>query len=150
MQKIKIKKYMFSYFNGVILNGGLFIFLIFFIIVLLALSKVKSDDKEWFFFTCLELMKFNKSKPRFNRKTNIEPKPETKTKTEDGYWKITGKDREIKTNGTNIVIGIKKTLVYYDNQHEKTNWVMHEYHSTFPDNKVCVALFYFEKACVVL
>lgn len=94
-------------------------------------------------------MKSTKSKTRFNRKTNIKHETETKTKTEDGYWKITGKDREIKRKGTNKVIGIKKTLVFYGNQHEKTNWVMHEYHS-FPDNKVCVGLFYFEIACVVL
>ncbi|RHN39612.1 putative transcription factor NAM family [Medicago truncatula] len=107
-----------------------------------ALSKVKSDDKEWFFFTCLDPMKSTKSKTRFNRKTNIKPETETKTKTKDGYWKITGKDREIKTKGTNIVIGIKKTLVFYGNQHEKTNWVMHEYHS-FPDNKLELAVFDF-------
>ncbi|KAJ1390612.1 NAC domain [Sesbania bispinosa] len=60
-------------------------------------------------------------------------------KTKTGYWKITGKDRNIKTRVTNKVIGTKKTLVFYKScgrRRDKTNWVIHEYHAvTFPNDK---------------
>ncbi|CAA6672159.1 unnamed protein product [Spirodela intermedia] len=40
--------------------------------------------------------------------------------TEAGYWKTTGKDKEIFSGATSLeLVGMKKTL--------KTNWVMHEY-----------------------
>ncbi|MED6149061.1 hypothetical protein PIB30_058919 [Stylosanthes scabra] len=82
-----------------------------------AQSKVKSDDSEWFFFN--ELKYTTEKNSRCERKTN------------GGYWKITGKDRQIKTTGTDNVIGTKKTLVFYNNRPDsvKTNWVMHEYHA---------------------
>lgn len=93
-----------------------------------AFSKVKSDDQEWFFFSplCLKLTKNTRN--RCNRKT------------EAGYWKLTGKDRNIKIRGTNNVIGTKKTLVFYKGRSShgvKTNWVIHEYHAaaTFPEDK---------------
>jgi len=87
---------------------------------------IKSDDPEWFFF-CPRDYKYANSK-RFNRKTQC------------GYWKATGLDRKIKVRGTDNVIGTKKTLVYYNGcaPGVKTNWVIHEYHSTtFDDNQVC-------------
>jgi hypothetical protein len=80
--------------------------------------KVNSDDSEWFFFTSLGL-KFKKG-------------IKCKRKNQFGYWKITGKKRQIKTKGTNNVIGTKKILVFYASRgthHEKTNWVVHEYHA---------------------
>ncbi|XP_058078521.1 NAC domain-containing protein 7-like [Magnolia sinica] len=48
---------------------------------------------------------------------------------DQGYWKATGRDYEIKDkNG--IVIGLKKTLVYYEgkpNHGIKTDWIMQEW-----------------------
>ena len=93
---------------------------------MVAFSKVKSEDPEWFFFSPVGLKYTNSS--RCNRATNA------------GYWKTTGKERKIKTRGTNNVIGTKKTLVFYKGRVPrgvKTNWVIHEYHAvTFPDDKV--------------
>ncbi|KEH18539.1 putative transcription factor NAM family [Medicago truncatula] len=89
-----------------------------------ACSLIKSNDPEWFFF-CPRDYKYANSK-RFNRRTQC------------GYWKATGLDRKIKVRGTDNVIGIKKTLVFYNGcvPGVKSNWVIHEYHSaTFHDNQ---------------
>ncbi|KAI3699172.1 hypothetical protein L2E82_43266 [Cichorium intybus] len=48
-----------------------------------------------------------------------------------GYWKATGKDREIYNSKTSSLVGMKKTLVFYQGtvpKGEKSSWVMHEYH----------------------
>ncbi|CAG7890576.1 unnamed protein product [Brassica rapa] len=77
-------------------------------------SKLKSRDLEWYFFSVLDNKYSNGSK--------------TNRATEMGYWKTTGKDREIR-NGSRVV-GMKKTLVYHKGRAprgERSNWVMHEY-----------------------
>ncbi|KEH43317.1 NAC transcription factor-like protein [Medicago truncatula] len=78
------------------------------------LSKLKTRDLEWYFFTALD-KKYGNS-IRTNRATDR------------GYWKTTGKDRAIK-NGEETV-GMKKTLVYHSGRAphgDRSNWVMHEY-----------------------
>ncbi|CAH8379363.1 unnamed protein product [Eruca vesicaria subsp. sativa] len=86
-------------------------------------SKLKSRDLEWYFFSMLDKKYSNGSK--------------TNRATERGYWKTTGKDREIR-NGLRVV-GMKKTLVYHRGRAprgERTNWVMHEYRLTDEELKI--------------
>ncbi|KAJ9567264.1 hypothetical protein OSB04_003230 [Centaurea solstitialis] len=74
----------------------------------------KMGEKEWYFF-CVRDKKYPTGL-RTNRATAA------------GYWKATGKDKEI-FRGRSLV-GMKKTLVFYMGRApkgEKTNWVIHEF-----------------------
>ncbi|TYI77176.1 hypothetical protein E1A91_D06G127900v1 [Gossypium mustelinum] len=94
-------------------------------------GKAKMGEKEWYFFS-LRDRKYPTG-VRTNRATNT------------GYWKTTGKDKEIFNSNSRVtseLVGMKKTLVFYRGRAprgEKTNWVMHEYRihskSSFRTNK---------------
>ncbi|GLT48905.1 hypothetical protein SLA2020_224950 [Shorea laevis] len=77
-------------------------------------AKASMGEKEWYFFS----MKDRKYPTGLR----------TNRATEAGYWKTTGKDKEIFRAG--VLVGMKKTLVFYRGRApkgEKSNWVMHEY-----------------------
>jgi hypothetical protein len=95
-------------------------------------EKAKMGEKEWYFFSLRD-----RKYPTGMR---------TNRATEAGYWKATGKDKDVVTTSSSStnparrgasgmtprLIGMKKTLVFYLGRApkgEKTNWIMHEYRS---------------------
>lgn len=79
-------------------------------------EKAKVGEKEWYFFSLRD-----RKYPTGMR---------TNRATEKGYWKATGKDRDVMHSGTHTLVGMKKTLVFYKGRAprgEKSNWIMHEY-----------------------
>ncbi|XP_047342310.1 NAC domain-containing protein 72-like [Impatiens glandulifera] len=77
-------------------------------------GKAIFGEKEWYFFSPRDRKYPNGSRP--NRVAGT------------GYWKATGTDKVITTEGRRV--GIKKALVFYIGKAPKgtkTNWIMHEY-----------------------
>ncbi|THU67783.1 hypothetical protein C4D60_Mb05t28330 [Musa balbisiana] len=70
--------------------------------------------REWYFFSLPD------RKYATGRRTN--------RATESGYWKATGKDRQVSRRG--VLVGMRKTLVFYRGRAprgRKTEWVIHEF-----------------------
>ncbi|CAM6046762.1 unnamed protein product [Sphagnum compactum] len=89
-------------------------------------EKSTIGEKEWYFFSLKD-----RKYPTGMR---------TNRATEAGYWKATGKDRDVvSSRPTSRVVGMKKTLVFYLGRApkgEKTNWIMHEYRSEVHDDSI--------------
>ncbi|KAK4773610.1 hypothetical protein SAY87_028629 [Trapa incisa] len=77
-------------------------------------KAVIQSPNEWFFFSARGRKYPNGSQSR--------------RATEHGYWKATGKERNVKSGSD--IIGTKRTLVFHRGRApkgERTEWIMHEY-----------------------
>ncbi|XP_047335369.1 NAC domain-containing protein 2-like [Impatiens glandulifera] len=79
-------------------------------------KKAFFGDDEWYFFTLRDRKYPNGVRP--NRMAA------------SGYWKATGTDKQILNKSKSVIIGVKKSLVFYNghpSKSVKTDWIMHEY-----------------------
>ncbi|KAL9397125.1 hypothetical protein Peur_011378 [Populus x canadensis] len=94
-------------------------------------ARKKSDDRVWYYFCRLDYKHSNSKR--------------ASRETKNGFWKSTGKVRDIKAKRKNEVIGTKRTLVFHYRCPDSkkvvgTSWVIHEFHAetTTPDQRALV------------
>lgn len=94
----------------------------------MGLMVLGDTKQEKYFFSLREAKYPNGNRP--NRATG------------SGYWKATGKDKQIVASRSNQVVGMKKVLVFYRGKPPKcsrTDWIMHEYClSDATGSRVCI------------
>ncbi|GAA0174820.1 DNA-binding transcription factor [Lithospermum erythrorhizon] len=79
-------------------------------------DKSTFGEQEWYFFSPRDRKYPNGARP--NRAAT------------SGYWKATGTDKPVITDGGTQKVGVKKALVFYRGKPPKgikSNWIMHEY-----------------------
>ncbi|TKY60553.1 NAC domain-containing protein 83 [Spatholobus suberectus] len=84
------------------------------------------DPQERYFFSPKEAKYRNGN--RMNRTTKC------------GYWKATGSDKRISSSTCNGIVGIRKTLIFYEGKSPKgsrTDWVLHEYRLVSVETGAC-------------
>ncbi|XP_047311363.1 NAC domain-containing protein 37-like [Impatiens glandulifera] len=75
------------------------------------------EQNEWYFFSHKD-----KKYPTGTR---------TNRATMAGFWKATGRDKAVYDKSRIVIIGMRKTLVFYKGRApngQKTDWIMHEYY----------------------
>ncbi|XP_058093049.1 NAC domain-containing protein 83-like isoform X2 [Magnolia sinica] len=62
--------------------------------------------------------------------------------TSSGYWKTSGRDKQIVASKSNQVVGMKKVLVFYRGKPSRgirTDWIMHEYRLSDAGSRGCIS-----------
>lgn len=93
----------------------------------------KLSEDEWYFFN------FRDRKYATGSRSN--------RATKSGYWKATGKDRTVFDASSHVVIGMRKTLVFYLGRApngSKTSWVMHEFRLESPHSPPKVYIYIYK------
>ncbi|KAK4760647.1 hypothetical protein SAY87_005540 [Trapa incisa] len=81
------------------------------------------EQKEWYFFSHKD-----KKYPTGTR---------TNRATAHGFWKATGRDKAVLAGNRSVIIGMRKTLVFYRGRApngRKTDWIIHEYRLQSSEN----------------
>ncbi|KAK4753858.1 hypothetical protein SAY87_001962 [Trapa incisa] len=81
------------------------------------------EQKEWYFFSHKD-----KKYPTGTR---------TNRATAHGFWKATGRDKAVLSRNRLMIMGMRKTLVFYSGRApngRKTDWIIHEYRLQTSEN----------------